>query len=149
MGVEKKPDVSDFCNKLIIGNCLAEMDRLPEKSVDLIFADPPYNLQLDGELLRPDNTRVDGVEDDWDKFDTFASYDEFSSAWLKSARRVLKDTGALWVIGSYHNIWGHLDGSRLLDFERHHLAQNQPHAQFSRPPFYQCARDTDLGGQKR
>jgi modification methylase len=115
MGVEKKPDISVFCNKLIVGNCLAEMDRLPANSVDLIFADPPYNLQLDGELLRPNNTRVDGVEDDWDKFDTFASYDQFSLAWLKSARRVLKDTGALWVIGSYHNIFR--VGATLMDLD--------------------------------
>jgi len=115
MGVEKKPDVSAFCNKLIVGNCLEEMDRLPAKSVDLIFADPPYNLQLNSELLRPDHSRVEGVEDDWDKFDTFASYDRFSHAWLNSARRVLKDTGALWVIGSYHNIFR--VGATLMDLD--------------------------------
>ena len=115
MSNRPKSDVSDFCNKLIIGNCLEEMDRLPTKSVDLIFADPPYNLQLDGELLRPNNTRVDGVADDWDKFDTFASYDRFSKSWLKSARRILKDTGTLWVIGSYHNIFR--VGATLMDLD--------------------------------
>lgn len=115
MGIQKKPDVSDFCNQLIIGNCLQEMDKLPAKSVDLIFADPPYNLQLDGELLRPNNTRVEGVDDNWDKFDTFASYDAFSKAWLTSARRVLKDNGTLWVIGSYHNIFR--VGTTLMDLD--------------------------------
>ncbi|MBM3487988.1 MAG: site-specific DNA-methyltransferase [Alphaproteobacteria bacterium] len=81
------------------------MDRLPEGSVDLIFADPPYNLQLAGELHRPNNTRVDGVEEAWDQFDDFAEYDRFTRAWLAAARRVLADDGTLWVIGSYHNIF--------------------------------------------
>jgi modification methylase len=92
-------------NKLMVGNCVALMATLPEKSVDVVFADPPYNLQLDGELLRPNNTTVDGVDDDWDQFETFAAYDAFSRAWLSEARRVLKDDGTLWVIGSYHNIF--------------------------------------------
>jgi modification methylase len=73
--------------------------------VDLVFADPPYNLQLGGELLRPDNSKVDAVDDDWDRFDSFAEYDAFTEAWLSGCRRVLKDEGALWVIGSYHNIF--------------------------------------------
>ncbi|MFC7049692.1 site-specific DNA-methyltransferase [Emcibacter nanhaiensis] len=81
------------------------MNRLPEKSVDVIFADPPYNMQLKGELHRPDNSHVDAVNDDWDKFDNFSSYDDFSKAWLTAARRVLKDNGTIWVIGSYHNIY--------------------------------------------
>ncbi len=81
------------------------MAQLPEGSVDLVFADPPYNLQLKGELHRPDNSRVDGVEDDWDKFAGFAEYDRFTRGWLAAARRVLKPTGALWVIGSYHNVF--------------------------------------------
>ncbi|MGH7125456.1 MAG: site-specific DNA-methyltransferase [Stellaceae bacterium] len=81
------------------------MARLPEASVDLVFADPPYNLQLGGELLRPNNTRVDGVDDAWDKFAGFADYDRFTRDWLAAARRLLKPDGALWVIGSYHNIY--------------------------------------------
>ena len=87
------------------GDCVEAMNRLPEGSVDLIFADPPYNLQLKGELHRPDNSRVDAVDDDWDRFDGFAAYDRFTRAWLKAARRILKPDGALWVIGSYHNIF--------------------------------------------
>jgi modification methylase len=87
------------------GDCLAEMGALPDASVDLVFADPPYNLQLSGHLLRPNNTRVDGVDQEWDRFASFAAYDTFSRAWLTEARRVLKPNGALWVIGSYHNIF--------------------------------------------
>lgn len=90
---------------ILMGDCIEAMNRLPERSVDAIFADPPYNLQLQGELHRPNNTRVDGVDDDWDKFESFASYDMFTRAWLTAARRVLKDDGTLWVIGSYHNIF--------------------------------------------
>ncbi|MBF0095040.1 MAG: site-specific DNA-methyltransferase, partial [Alphaproteobacteria bacterium] len=90
---------------ILEGDCVAVMKSLPEKSVDLVFADPPYNLQLGGELLRPDNSRVDGVNDEWDRFADFASYDRFTHAWLTEARRVLKDEGTLWVIGSYHNIY--------------------------------------------
>jgi modification methylase len=90
---------------ILLGDCIEEMNRLPEKSVDLIFADPPYNLQLGGDLLRPDNSKVDAVDDHWDQFDSFAAYDGFTREWLKAARRVLKDDGALWVIGSYHNIF--------------------------------------------
>jgi modification methylase len=92
-------------DQILQGNCIELMNRLPEKSVDVIFADPPYNMQLKGELHRPDNSHVDAVNDDWDKFDNFTSYDEFSQAWLKAARRVLKDNGTIWVIGSYHNIY--------------------------------------------
>jgi len=92
-------------NSVLIGDCAEEMARLPEGSVDLVFADPPYNLQLNGELLRPNNTRVDGVDDAWDKFAGFAEYDRFTRDWLAAARRVLKPDGALWVIGSYHNIY--------------------------------------------
>ncbi|MBA4097643.1 MAG: modification methylase [Rhodospirillum sp.] len=87
------------------GDCIAAMNQLPEASVDMIFADPPYNLQLEGELHRPNNTKVDAVDDDWDKFADFASYDRFTEAWLKAARRILKDDGTIWVIGSYHNIF--------------------------------------------
>ena len=92
-------------DRIIEGDCLAEMARLPEGSVDLVFADPPYNLQLNGELHRPDNSRVDGVEEAWDKFAGFAEYDAFTGAWLGECRRLLKPSGALWVIGSYHNIF--------------------------------------------
>ena len=87
------------------GDCLAEMARLPAASVDLVFADPPYNLQLSGELHRPNNTRVDGVEAEWDKFADFAEYDRFTRAWLGECRRLLKPSGGLWVIGTYHNIF--------------------------------------------
>ena len=92
-------------NELIVGECAEVMSGLPDESVDLIFADPPYNLQLAGDLLRPNHTRVDGVEDAWDQFESFAAYDEFSRAWLAEAQRILKPTGSLWVIGSYHNIF--------------------------------------------
>ena len=88
-----------------VGDCIELMGLLPENSVDMVFADPPYNLQLAGDLTRPNNSRVDGVDDAWDKFDDFADYDSFTRAWLQAARRVLKDDGTLWVIGSYHNIF--------------------------------------------
>jgi modification methylase len=88
-----------------MGDCIAEMARLPDKSVDMIFADPPYNLQLGGDLFRPEGSRVDAVDDDWDKFESLAHYDNFTRDWLDQARRVLKDDGTIWVIGSYHNIF--------------------------------------------
>ncbi|MCK0207203.1 site-specific DNA-methyltransferase [Starkeya koreensis] len=90
---------------IVRGDCVAALSRLPAASVDLIFADPPYNLQLQGELKRPDDSRVDAVDDAWDKFESFEAYDAFTRAWLLAARRVLKPTGTLWVIGSYHNIF--------------------------------------------
>ena len=96
---------SPLLNSILKGECIEQLNALPENSVDLIFADPPYNLQLGGDLLRPNNTRVDGVEDHWDQFASFQAYDRFSTDWLKAARRVLKETGAIWVIGSYHNIY--------------------------------------------
>lgn len=92
-------------NQIIRDDCVAAMRALPDKSVDMIFADPPYNLQLGGELFRPDGSHVDAVTDDWDKFDTFAAYDKFTKAWLAEAKRILKDDGTIWVIGSYHNIF--------------------------------------------
>ena len=92
-------------DKIIEQDCVAAMASLPDKCVDMIFADPPYNLQLGGELFRPDGSHVDAVTDDWDKFDTFEAYDRFTRAWLREARRILKDDGTLWVIGSYHNIF--------------------------------------------
>jgi len=92
-------------NQILAGDCIEVMNSLPEGSVDLIFADPPYNLQLKGSLHRPDNSLVDAVDDHWDQFSSFAAYDRFSRDWLKAARRLLKPNGALWVIGSYHNIF--------------------------------------------
>src|SRR6266566_4045357 len=94
-----------LCDQVIEGDCLAALTRLPEASVDLVFADPPYNLQLSGELHRPDNSRVDGVEEAWDKFAGFAEYDGFTRGWLAECRRLLKPDGGLWVIGTYHNIF--------------------------------------------
>jgi DNA modification methylase len=92
-------------NTIIEGDCIEEMQKLPEKSIDLIFADPPYNLQLEQELWRPNQTKVDAVDEDWDAFGSFEEYDEFTRKWLSACRRVLKDTGTIWVIGSYHNIF--------------------------------------------
>jgi modification methylase len=92
-------------NTILDGDCIARMNALPEASVDLIFADPPYNLQLKGELHRPDNSQVDAVDDHWDQFDSFRAYDTFTQDWLAAARRLLKPNGAIWVIGSYHNIF--------------------------------------------
>ncbi|WP_380055796.1 site-specific DNA-methyltransferase [Falsihalocynthiibacter sp. SS001] len=92
-------------NQIIDGDCIDVMNSLPENSVDLIFADPPYNLQLKGDLHRPDNSKVDAVDDAWDQFSSFEAYDRFTKAWLKAARRILKPNGAIWVIGSYHNIF--------------------------------------------
>ena len=100
-------------NEIIVGDCNEILRDLPEKSVDLIFADPPYNLQLRNELWRPNLTLVDAVDDRWDQFDSFKQYDEFTRLWLSECRRVLKDTGSLWVIGTYHNIFR--VGSILLD----------------------------------
>ena len=92
-------------DSILQGDCIAEMARLPDKSVDMIFADPPYNLQLGGDLFRPEGSRVDAVDDEWDKFDSLAAYDGFTRDWLEQARRILKDDGTIWVIGSYHNIY--------------------------------------------
>jgi modification methylase len=91
--------------RILVGDCVAEMAKLPAASVDLVFADPPYNLQLQGDLKRPDDSRVDAVDDDWDKFSSFAAYDDFTRAWLLAARRLMKPAATLWVIGSYHNIF--------------------------------------------
>ncbi len=92
-------------NRIYPGDCIQVLATFPEKSVDLIFADPPYNLQLQQELRRPDMSRVAAVDDAWDQFADFAGYDQFTRAWLTACRRVLKDTGTIWVIGSYHNIY--------------------------------------------
>lgn len=92
-------------DQIVVGDCIESMNSLPPNSIDLIFADPPYNLQLGGDLTRPDNSHVDAVNNEWDKFASFAAYDEFTRNWLKAARRILKPDGAIWVIGSYHNIF--------------------------------------------
>ena len=92
-------------DQIMQGDCIEVLNSLPEKSVDLIFADPPYNLQLQNELWRPNMTKVDAVDDDWDKFSGLAEYDQFTRDWLTACRRVLRDTGTIWVIGSYHNIY--------------------------------------------
>ncbi|MEX2166742.1 MAG: site-specific DNA-methyltransferase [Methyloceanibacter sp.] len=105
MGVGEKKGENLPLDRIIVGDCIEALGRLPAGCVDLIFADPPYNLQLNNELYRPNNSRVDAVDDDWDKFSSFAAYDDFTRAWLTACRRVLKPAASLWVIGSYHNIF--------------------------------------------
>lgn len=102
-GIPRAPDLP--LGRILPGDCIAAMRLLPAASIDLVFADPPYNLQLGGDLNRPDGSHVDAVTDDWDRFESMAAYDAFTRAWLSEARRVLKPDGALWVIGSYHNIF--------------------------------------------
>lgn len=92
-------------DQVLVGDSIETLALLPEKSIDLIFADPPYNLQLSQELYRPNMTRVDGVDEEWDQFGSLEEYDAFTRAWLSACQRVLKDTGTIWVIGSYHNIY--------------------------------------------
>ncbi len=92
-------------SRVLIGDCVAELAKMPADCADLVFADPPYNLQLNGDLKRPDDSRVDAVDDDWDKFSSFSAYDDFTRAWLAACRRVMKPHATLWVIGSYHNIF--------------------------------------------
>ncbi|HLO18738.1 MAG TPA: site-specific DNA-methyltransferase, partial [Anaerolineales bacterium] len=98
-------DINLSFNQILHGDCIEILKSLPENSVDLIFADPPYNLQLQNDLYRPNMTKVDAVNDGWDKFEGFAEYDAFTTKWLSASQRVLKDTGTIWVIGSYHNIY--------------------------------------------
>ena len=105
MVLRRRASRAPAINCVLVGECLDEMRRLPAESADLVFADPPYNLQLERDLLRPNNTVVDGVDDAWDRFASFADYDRFSHAWLGECRRVLKPNGAIWLIGSYHNIF--------------------------------------------
>ena len=99
------PRSEGVLDRILVGDCVALMERIPSQSVDLIFADPPYNLQLEGTLFRPDNSRVEGVDAEWDRFQSFEAYDAFTRAWLLACRRVLKPDGAIWVIGTYHNIF--------------------------------------------
>lgn len=105
MGLSSRPHIRSFENTVLTGDSIEVLGKLPEGSVDAVFADPPYNLQLRGELFRPDQSRVNGVEEAWDRFGDFAQYDAFTRAWLEACRRVMKDTATLWVIGSYHNIF--------------------------------------------
>ncbi len=99
------PDSKLPINQIFHGDAVQVMNKFPEKSVDLIFADPPYNMQIKGNLSRPDFSKVEGVDDEWDKFKDYQAYDKFTTTWLKAARRLLKPEGALWVIGTYHNIY--------------------------------------------
>jgi modification methylase len=103
--VSRSPRRSGWLDTIIKGDCVAALDALPDQSVDVIFADPPYNLQLGGLLTRPDQSQVDAVDDEWDQFASFEAYDAFTRAWLLACRRVLKPSGTIWVIGSYHNIF--------------------------------------------
>ena len=104
-GLGARASLDGLLDQVLVGECVEMMNRLPPQSVDLIFADPPYNLQLRNELHRPDQSKVDAVTSAWDQFSSFGAYDRFTREWLSAARRVLKDDGALWVIGSYHNIF--------------------------------------------
>ena len=97
--------LKNYLNRVVVGDCIEKMDKLPPESVDLVFADPPYNLQLNGDLERPDQTKVDGVKESWDKFKSISDYDNYTRQWMSSARRILKTNGSIWVIGSYHNIF--------------------------------------------
>ena len=94
-----------FSNKIINGDCLKELKKIPDKTFDLVFADPPYNMQIGEKLTRPDSSKVNGVNDKWDQFNSFKHYDEFCKSWLAECKRILKDNGSIWVIGSYHNIF--------------------------------------------
>ena len=107
--------IKDVEDTIINADCIETMNALEENSVDVIFADPPYNMQLGDTLLRPDNTVVNGVDEEWDSFESLAAYDEYTKQWLSAAKRVLKDNGSLWVIGSYHNIFR--IGKTLQDME--------------------------------
>ena len=98
-------EILSSANRVLCGETIEVMKKLPNNCVDLIFADPPYNLQLGGDLHRPDHSKVKAVDEDWDKFKCFEDYDTFSSKWLTEARRILRPNGAIWVIGSYHNIY--------------------------------------------
>ena len=94
-----------FINRTIVGDCVEQMNKLPAESIDLIFADPPYNLQLNKELSRPDQSKVHGVNESWDQFESISDYDKYTNLWMNAAKRILKPNGAMWVIGSYHNIF--------------------------------------------
>ncbi len=97
--------MSRFSNKILNGDCLKEFKKIPDKTFDLVFADPPYNMQIGEKLTRPDSSKVEGVNDKWDRFESFKHYDDFCKTWLIECKRILKDNGSIWVIGSYHNIF--------------------------------------------
>ena len=112
-------------HRILVGDCIAGMSTLPAASVDLVFADPPYNLQLANDLKRPDDSHVAAVDDDWDKFASFSAYDDFTRRWLTACRRVMKPAATIWVIGSYHNIFRVgtiMQDLRFLDSQRRDLA---------------------------
>ena len=127
-------------DQVIQGDCLDVLARLPEKSVDLVFADPPYNLQLQADLYRPNMTKVDAVDDAWDHFSSFAAYDAFTRQWLAACRRVLKDEGTLWVIGSYHNIYR--VGTALMDLD-YWILNDTVWIKFNPMPNFRGARFTN------
>ena len=97
--------MTKFADKVVNGESLEILKKIPDKSFDLVFADPPYNMQIGEKLIRPDHSKVNGVNDEWDQFSDFKHYDDFSKAWLKECKRILKDSGSMWVIGTYHNIF--------------------------------------------
>ena len=97
--------MSKFSNRIVNGNSLEILKKIPDKTFDLVFADPPYNMQIGEKLKRPDNSKVNGVNDKWDQFLNFKHYDDFCKSWLKECKRILKDNGTIWVIGTYHNIF--------------------------------------------
>ena len=97
--------MSKFSNKILNGDCLKEIKKIPDETFDLVFADPPYNMQIGEKLTRPDSSKVNGVNDKWDQFNSFNHYDDFCKSWLSECKRILKDNGSIWVIGSYHNIF--------------------------------------------
>lgn len=103
--ISKATGLESHLDQVKVGDCVAELEKLPAGSIDLVFADPPYNLQLQSDLKRPDDSKVDAVDDDWDKFSSFSAYDDFTRAWLLAARRAMKPNATIWVIGSYHNIF--------------------------------------------
>lgn len=103
--ISSSHSIADWCNKIIKGNAIAALEQIPSNSIDIIFADPPYNLQLSSALYRPDNSQVDAVNAHWDQFESFEAYDAFTKAWMLACRRILKPQGTIWVIGSYHNIF--------------------------------------------
>ena len=149
-GADSNPIPKKTLNKIHLGECVALMNTLPENSVDLIFADPPYNLQLKGDLHRPDTSKVDAVDNDWDQFASFRVYDDFTRDWLAAAQRVFEtERGDLgdWLLSQYLSRWHDFARHRLLDFKRCDLAQIQPDAEFSRGAVDQRARDDDLGRQ--
>jgi DNA modification methylase len=103
--LNKKDKINQFINKILLGDSIEIMKEIPENSIDLIFADPPYNLQLQGDLWRPNQTKVDAVDDEWDHFNSFQEYDNFTEKWLKECKRIMKESGSIWIIGSYHNVF--------------------------------------------